>query len=75
MYNHESKLCKKCDIANTGGCQHSGTCTAKRKTNFNMGDEHEGGTQCAKKLLNCKEPSTVNGVTTDADGCLAQDIM
>ena len=75
MYHHENKLCKKCDIANPGECQHTGTCSATRPKNFNMGDEREGGTECAKKLLNCKEPLTVNRVTTDADGCLAQGMM
>ena len=40
-----------------------------------MGDECEGGIQCAKTLLNCKEPLTINRVTTDADGCLAEGIQ
>ena len=69
MYNYENKLCKKCDISKKGEQKHTDKCT------FNMGDECEGGIQCAKTLLNCKEPLTINRVTTDADGCLAEGIQ
>ena len=75
MYHQENKLCKKCD--NVGDKDHikqAGNCTATRPAHYNMGNEREGGQQCAQKLLNSKEPLLIDRVTTDADGCLAQGV-
>lgn len=80
MFNHESKLCKcrqrsqSVTSHQSTRSKHSSDCTATRRPDFNMGDEREGGVQCATKLVNCEEPLQVSRVTTDADGCLAQGI-
>ena len=79
MYHQENKLCKKVKLATKSGkegeCpQHTG-CTATRAAEYNMGNEEEGGSQCAKKLLECKDRLLVHKITTDADGHLARGLI
>jgi hypothetical protein len=77
MYHHENKLCKCSNQkSNRNECpQHTGSCSATRPPDYNMGDEREGGSQCAKKLVESNEPLLVDRVTSDADGCIAEGFI
>ena len=80
MYHHENKLCKCanqmiCKNRSKNVSDHKDSCSATRPAHYNMGDEREGGSQCAKKLVECKEPLLVDRVTSDADGCLAEGFI
>lgn len=78
MYHQENKLCKSGEMSPSSfgqqctSAKHGHKCTATRPAHFNMGDEREGGVQCATKLLECTEPVLADRITTDADGCLAK---
>lgn len=75
-FNHESKLCKVGESSRLRGVQltcpgHDG-CTATLKTTDNAGDERQGGRKLAVKLSSGAELISVDKLTTDADGRMAE---
>ena len=75
-FNHENKLCKAGAAARAKGSNvscpgHTG-CTATIGFNDNIGDEKRGGRKLAQSLLSGAETITVNKITTDADGRMAE---
>ena len=77
-FNYESKVCRLGQDARRRGhkvkCPGHTGCTATLKVTDHAGDEKAGGRKLAQMLLEGSNPITVDKITTDADGRMADGL-